>query len=80
MQKLLIRVTPDVVTRLGEKLTYHYGVHMYTRDGKIVNIICVILAKVRRKWTTICMFVPNENLDDILTMFRVNLELKIKRA
>jgi hypothetical protein len=80
MQKLLIRVTPDVTTRLGEKLTHHYDVQMYTLDGKMVNIIYELLAQVRRKWITICRFVSNENLDDILTMFRVNFELKTKRA
>ena len=46
----------------------------------MVNIACEILAQVQRKWITICRFVPNENLDDILTMFRVNLELRTKRA
>ena len=39
----------------------------------LLNVVCEILAKVRRKWVTICRFVPYENLDDILTMFRVNL-------
>jgi hypothetical protein len=80
MRKLLIPATPALATRLGEELRHHYDVQIYTLDDKMVNIACEILAQVRRKWITIYRFVPNENLDDLLTMFRVNLELKTKRA
>jgi hypothetical protein len=43
------------------------------------TIVCEIKAKVKRNWITICRFAPNENLKDILTMFQVNYELKVRR-
>ena len=80
LQKLLIRAPQEVANRLEEKLRHHYDVMIYTLDDNIANVVCEILAKVRKKWIIICRFAPYENLDDILTMFRVNFELKAKRS
>ncbi|MGA7543784.1 MAG: hypothetical protein WBW34_12050 [Nitrososphaeraceae archaeon] len=79
MQKLLIRATHEVAYKLEEKLRHRYDIQVYVLDDNIANVVCEILAKVRRKWVTICRFVPYENLDDILTMFRVNFELRTRR-
>jgi hypothetical protein len=65
---------------LEEKLRHRYDIEIYALDDNIANIVCEILAKVRKEWITICRFAPYENLDDILTMFRVNFELKAKRS
>jgi hypothetical protein len=80
LQKLLIRAPQEVAYRLVEKLRHHYDVKIYTLDDNIANVVCEILAEVRKNWIIICRFAPYENLDDILTMFRVNFELKAKRS
>jgi hypothetical protein len=79
LQKLLIRATHEVAYKLEEKLRHHYDIQVCVLDDNIANVVCEILAKVRSKWVTICRFVPYENLDDILTMFRVNFELRTRR-
>jgi demethoxyubiquinone hydroxylase (CLK1/Coq7/Cat5 family) len=85
MQKLLIRATKEIATKLEEKLRHHYDVQLDTlgdHDNNNNNtnaIVCEIKAKVKRNWITICRFAPNENLKDILTMFEVNYELKARR-
>lgn len=66
--------------KLEEKLRHHYNVKIYALEDNIANVVCEILAKVRENWIIICRFAPYENLDDILTMFRVNFELKAKRS
>ena len=84
MQKLLIRATKDLATKLEEKLRHHYDVQLDILDGhddknKDTINVCEIKVNVRRKWITLCRFAPNENLMDILTMFQVNCELKSGR-
>jgi hypothetical protein len=84
MQKLLIRATKEIATKLEEKLRHHYDIQLNILDDHDDNnnsntIVCEIKAKVKRNWITICRFVPNENLQDILTMFQVNYELKVRR-
>ena len=85
MQKLLIRATKEIATKLEEKLRQHYDTQLNIlgdHDDNSNNsnaIVCEIKAKVKRNWITICRFAPNENLKDILTMFQVNYELKVRR-
>jgi hypothetical protein len=87
MQKLLIRATKELATKLEEKLRHHYDVQLDILDSydddnnnKSNVIVCEIKVKVKRDWITICSFAPNENLKDILTMFQVNYELKARRS
>jgi hypothetical protein len=80
LQKLLIRAPQEVAYKLEEKLRHRYDIQISALDDNIGDVVCEILAKVRKKWITICRFAPYENLDDILTMFRVNFELRAKRS
>lgn len=79
MQKILIRAPPSVAHRLEEILRHRYDVRTEIREdyGKS---ICEIAARITRNWITICRFAPDENLEDILTMFKVNLELTNKQT
>jgi hypothetical protein len=79
VRKLLIRATNELASRLEEKLRYNYDVRVHVLDDITIGVVCEILAEVQRKWVTICRFAHTENLEDILTMFRVNFELKTKR-
>jgi hypothetical protein len=81
MQKLLIRATKEIATKLEEKLRHHYDIQLniFGDSNNGNTTMCEIKAKVKRNWITICRFAPNENLKDILTMFQVNYELKVRR-
>jgi hypothetical protein len=73
MQKLLIRASQELADTLEEKLRYRYDIETEILDKES---ICEIMANIRREWITICRFTSSENLKDILTMFRVNYEIK----
>jgi len=62
-----------VAHKLEEILRHRYDVQTEIRED---DSICEIEARITRNWITICRFAPDENLEDILTMFKVNLELK----
>jgi hypothetical protein len=80
MKKLLIRATKELAIKLEEKLRHHYDVQLDTLDDHKSNAnVCEIKVKIRKDWVTLCRFLPNENLKDILTMFQVNYELKARR-
>ncbi|HET7148999.1 MAG TPA: hypothetical protein VFI73_10925 [Candidatus Nitrosopolaris sp.] len=74
MQKILVRAPPDLAHKLAETLRHRYDVRTETHDDS--KAICEIEARITKNWITICRFAPDENLKDILTMFRVNLEIK----
>ena len=79
VRKLLIRATHELASRLEDKLRHNYDVRVHVLDDRTTSVVCEISAEVRRKWVTVCRFAHTENLEDILTMFSVNLELKTKR-
>ncbi|PWU78906.1 MAG: hypothetical protein DLM72_20130 [Candidatus Nitrosopolaris wilkensis] len=78
MQKILVRAPPELAHKLEETLRHRYDVRteIHEDDSKV---ICEIEARITRNWITICRFAPDENLKDILTMFKVNLEIKSRR-
>ena len=75
MQKILVRAPPELADKLEETLRQRYDVRteILEDDSKA---ICEIEARITKNWITICRFAPDENLKDILTMFKVNLEIK----
>ena len=75
MQKILVRAPPSLAHKLEEILRHRYDVRTEIREDDNKGI-CEIEARITRNWITICRFAPDENLEDILTMFQVNLELK----
>jgi hypothetical protein len=84
MKKLLIRATKELAIKLEEKLRHHYDVQLDILDdhddkNRSNAYVCEIKVKIRKDWITLCRFIPNENLKDILTMFQVNYELKARR-
>jgi hypothetical protein len=74
----LVRAPPELAHRLEETLRRNYDVRTELNDSED-KTICEIEARVRRSWITICRFAPDENLKDILTMFKVNLEIKSRK-
>ena len=78
MQKILVRAPPDLAHKLEETLRRNYDVRTEISESDSEEI-CEIEARITRDWITICRFAPDENLKDILTMFKVNLEIKSRR-
>jgi predicted peptidase len=71
---------PREITRLlSERLRQQYEVQSVTVENYDSHSICKIQAKVSGKWVTICRFSPYENLQDVLTMFKVNLQIQKRR-
>ena len=75
MRKILVRAPPGLAHKLEEILRHRYDVRTEIRDNDSKGV-CEIEARITRNWMTICRFAPDEHLEDILTMFKVNLELK----
>lgn len=78
MQKILVRAPPDLAHKLEETLRHNYDVRTETRESDS-NAVCEIEARIATTWITICRFASDENLKDILTMFKVNLEINSRR-
>ena len=72
MRRILICAPDSLAKRLEDKLRHKFDVKV-----KIVSDdVCEIKGKIKRDWVSICRFAHNENLNDVLTMFEVNYELK----
>jgi hypothetical protein len=72
MQKIKIIAPEAIAIKLLDKLR-----NSYDTDIEISNeMTCEIQAMIKRKWTTICSFSADENFHDILTMFKVNYQIK----
>ena len=77
MQKILIISSNPLMTKLEEKLRNRFDVEtMPVPPGDF----CEIRANLKRNWITICRFSASENLNDILTMFDVNYEVKSRSS
>ena len=74
MKRILIQGPRSIATRLEDKLHYRFDVELEINDSSI----CIIEAKKKNKWITICRFEPSENIKDILTMFEVKYEIKMR--
>jgi hypothetical protein len=77
MQKILIIASNPLMTKLEEKLRNRFDVETMTVSP---SGFCEIRANLKRNWTTICRFSASENLNDILTMFEVNYEVKSRSS
>ncbi|MGD1834222.1 MAG: hypothetical protein ACPKPY_04980 [Nitrososphaeraceae archaeon] len=74
MKKILIHAPKNIATRLEDKLHHRFDVDVEIDDSNI----CRIEAKKKNKWIIICRFESSENIKDILTMFEVKYEIKMR--
>ena len=74
MKRIVIQGPRNIVTQLEDKLHYRFDVDVEINDSNI----CIIEAKKKNKWITICRFESSENIKDILTMFEVKYEIKMR--
>lgn len=80
MQMILIRAPEELAHKLEERLRQNYDIRTepFEEHGCDTGI-CEIKAKISRQWITICRFASDESLKNIITMFKVNLEIKRRR-
>lgn len=74
MRKIFITASQTIINQLEKKFRYNFEIEFEYSDsleGKIEVI-------KNNKWVTICRFSSNESLDNIVTMFNVNYEIKSK--
>ena len=74
MRKIFITASEKIVNQLEKKFRHNFEIEFEYSDsleGKIEVI-------KNNKWVTICRFSSNESLDNIVTMFNVNYEIKSK--
>ena len=74
MRKILITSSEKVINKIEKKLRYNFEIDFLHSDLPE----CKIEAKKDNRWVTICRFSSDENLDNIITMFNVNYEIKCK--
>jgi hypothetical protein len=74
MKKIFITASENIINQLEKKFRHNFEIEFEYSDsleGKIEVI-------KNNKWVTICRFSSNESLDNIVTMFNVNYEIKSK--
>ena len=74
MRKIFITASQKIINQLEKKFRHNFEIEFEYSDsleGKIELI-------KNNKWVTICRFSSNESLDNIVTMFNVNYEIKSK--
>ena len=74
MRKIFITASQKIINQLEKKIRHNFEIEFEYSDsleGKIEVI-------KNNKWVTICRFSSNESLDNIVTMFNVNYEIKSK--
>lgn len=74
MRKIFITASQTIINQLEKKFRPNFEIEFEYSDsleGKIEVI-------KNNKWVTICRFSSNESLDNIVTMFNVNYEIKSK--
>ncbi|HZB63906.1 MAG TPA: hypothetical protein VE307_01210 [Nitrososphaeraceae archaeon] len=74
MRKIFITASEKIVNQLEKKFRHNFEIEFEYSDsleGKIEVI-------KNNRWVTICRFSSNESIDNIVTMFHVNYEIKSK--
>lgn len=74
MRKIFITASEKIVNQLEKKFKHNFEIEFEYSDsleGKIEVI-------KNNRWVTICRFSSNESIDNIVTMFHVNYEIKSK--
>jgi hypothetical protein len=74
MRKILITSSEKIIHQIEKKLRQEFEIDFEYSDSSEGKIE----AKKGNRWITICRFSPDENLNNIITMFNVNYEIKCK--
>ena len=73
MKKILITGPKKLLHQLENKLRRNFEIELFFED----NTICKIETKKNNRLIVICSFSSDEKINNILTMFEVNYQIKI---
>jgi hypothetical protein len=74
LRKIFITASEKIVNQLEKKFRHNFEIEFEYSDS-LEGKIEVIKNNI---WVTICRFSSNESIDNIVTMFHVNYEIKSK--
>jgi hypothetical protein len=73
VKKILITGPKKLLHQLENKLRRNFEIELFFED----NTICKIETKKNKQLIVICSFSSDEKINNILTMFEVNYQMKI---
>jgi hypothetical protein len=74
LKKIFITASQKIINQLEKKFRHNFEIEFEYSDS-LEGKIEVIKNNI---WVTICRFSSNESIDNIVTMFHVNYEIKSK--
>ena len=74
MRKIFVTASEKIVNQIENKFRHHFEIEFEYSDSSEGKIEVI----KNKHWVTICRFSSNESIDNIVTMFNVNYEIKCK--
>ena len=74
MRKIFVTASEKIVNQIEKKFRHHFEIEFEYSDSSEGKIEVI----KNKEWVIICRFSSNESIDNIVTMFNVNYEIKCK--
>jgi len=74
MRKIFVTASEKIVNQIEKKFRHHFEIEFEYSDSSEGKIEVI----KNKQWVTICRFSSDERIDNIVTMFNVNYEIKCK--
>jgi hypothetical protein len=75
LRKIFITASEKIINQIEKKLRTNFEIDFEYSDSSEGKIELI----KNNRWVTICRFSSDESLDNIITMFNVNYELKCRQ-
>jgi hypothetical protein len=75
LRKIFITASEKIINQIEKKLRTNFEIDFEYSDSSEGKIELI----KNNRWVTICRFSSDESLDNIVTMFNVNYELKCRQ-
>ena len=74
MRKIFITASEKIINQIEKKFRHNFEIDFEYSDSSEGKIELI----KKNRWVTICRFSSDESLDNIITMFNVNYEIKCR--
>lgn len=74
MRKIFITASEKIINQIEKKFRNNFEIDFEYSDSSEGKIELI----KKNRWVTICRFSSDESLDNIITMFNVNYEIKCR--
>ena len=74
MRKIFITASEKIINQIEKKFRHNFEIDFEYSDSSKGKIELI----KNNRWVTICRFSSDESLDNIITMFNVNYEIKCR--